>query len=118
MTIETTSNTRTLLAYATDLLKYPRWIIEREVDFTDCRHGGHYNAFLSECVECRFGPACHWLDLHRTPNIDDASLDELVHAIESACEYLQSTPEHPEADDAELHDWIRETHRFLRARRE
>jgi len=117
VTIETSSKTRTLRAYASDLLQYPRWIIEREVDFTDCRHGAHYNAFLSECVECKFGSACRWLDLHRTPKTDDASLVELVQAIESACEYLQSTKRSREADDAELQEWIREAHRFLSARR-
>ena len=46
--MDTTSNTRTLRAYATDLLQFPRWIIEREVDFTDCAQDSHYNAFLGD----------------------------------------------------------------------
>ena len=42
----TTSKTRTLKVYVEDLLQYPRWIIEREVDFTRCQYDGHYNLFL------------------------------------------------------------------------
>ncbi len=48
MEMETTSKTRTLEAYVSDLLQYPRWIIEREVDFTGCRYDGHYNAYLPD----------------------------------------------------------------------
>jgi len=56
--MKTTSKTRTLEAYVSDLLQYPRWIIEREVDFTDCRYDGHYNAYLPECVNCQFSRGC------------------------------------------------------------
>jgi hypothetical protein len=114
---EASSSTRTLKAYAADLLQYPRWVIERDVDFTGCRHGAHYNEFLSECTECQFGPACRWLDQHRTPKTDDASLDELVEAIESAAEYLQLKIRHRGANDAESLKWIREARRFLGSRR-
>jgi len=118
MTPGTTANTRTLRAYASDLLEYARWILERDVDFTDCRQRGHYDATVSECKECRFGEACRWLDQHRTPSTEDASLDDLVAAIESACEYLQSEKQRSDANDPELHNWIHKTHRFLKARKE
>lgn len=118
MTPGITANTRTLRAYASDLLQYARWIIERDVDFTDCRQRGSYDSSLPECVECRFGGACHWLDQNRSPSMEDASLDDMVDAIERACEYLESEKQMPNANDPELHNWIHKAHRFLRARRE
>lgn len=117
MASETTGNVRTLIGYASDLLKYPRLIIERDVDFTDCRHGGRHNVFLSECANCRFGAGCQWLDHHRTPNLADATLDELIDAIESACDHLQMKIRERGASDAETLAWIREARRFLHARR-
>jgi hypothetical protein len=113
----TTANTRTLRAYAADLLQYARWIIEREVDFSNCRHRGQYQSSASECTECRFGAACLWLDQQRTPNLEEASIDELIEGIESASGYLQSTERDPEVNDPELHDWIHKAHRFLKAQR-
>ena len=117
MASETTSNARTLKAYVSELLEYPRLIIGREVDFSDCRHEGHYNMFLSECVECRFGDACRWLDEHRTPRIDDAPIDELVEALRSAVDYLQSTNQHLQRERSETRAWIQEVRRFLRSHR-
>ena len=117
MASETTGNVRTLIGYAADLLQYPRLIIERDVDFTNCRRGGKHNAFMTECVECRFGAGCRWLDQHRTPNLNDARLDELTKAIEGACDYLQAKVREEGADDGETLTWIREARRFLRARR-
>jgi len=116
--MSTSSNTRTLRAYVADLLQYPRWIIEHEVDFTNCPHDSHYNAFLSDCAHCRFARGCRWLDRQRTPATDDASLEELVQALEGAVAYLQATTRRLALDDAELRDWMREARRFLRHRRE
>ncbi len=117
MASETTGNVRTLIGYASDLLNYPRLIIERDVDFTDCRHGGRHNAFLSDCADCQFGEACKWLDYYRTPNLTGATLDELTDAIKSACDYLQTKIRDGGASDAEMLSWIREARRFLHARR-
>lgn len=83
--IKSTSKSRTLVAHASDLLICPRWIIERDVDFTHCRHGGRYESDQSACMDCRFGPGCRWLDSNRTSTIDAASLSDLVQAIDSAC---------------------------------
>jgi len=76
--MESTRKTRTLQAYVSKLLQYPRWIIEREVDFSGCRYDGHYNAYLPECVNCPFGNGCRWLDQQRAPDISDVPLDELT----------------------------------------
>ncbi len=115
--METTSNTRTLRAYVNDLLQYPRGIIEREVDFTDCPPDSHHSAYLPECVNCRFGKGCRWLDQQRTPKTDNAPLDEFVRALERSVEYLQATKRQPATDEAEVRQWLREARRFLRARR-
>jgi len=116
MTTETTANTRTLKAYAIEMLKFPRYYIEREVDFTECRHDARFNASVKECADCQFGPACRWLDQHRTSLSDDAPLDELMKAIESAAQYLQATTQKLGANNGEVLSWIRESRRFLRAR--
>lgn len=114
----TTRNTRTLRVYVSGLLEYPRWVIEREVDFSDCPYAGHYNAFLPECVNCQFGRGCRWLDQQRTPDTGDAPLDELIQALESSIEYLQSTERQEGVDEADVRDWMREARQFLRSRRE
>ena len=115
--METTGKTRTLKAYASELLQYPRFIIQREIDFTDCPLGGHYNEFLPKCVNCQFGRACRWLDKQRTPETRDAPLDELIEALGGAIEYLQSTERERENDYAETHTWLREARQFLKSRR-
>lgn len=115
MTMELSSKSRTLTAYATDLLQLPRWIIEREVDFTDCAHDGHFDESSAECVNCQFGRGCCWLDRKRTPSIHDATLDDLVTALEGAVEYFESARRLGKSYDAEMHDWMREARRFLRS---
>lgn len=118
MAMATTSRTRTLKTYVSELLEYPRWIIEREVDFTDCAYQGHHNAFLPECVNCRFGRGCRWLDQQRTPEIGHAPLEDLVPALEGAVDYLQSTRRQQEIDEDDMRAWMREARRFLQSRRE
>jgi len=113
---DTSSNARTLKAYMSDLLEYPRLIIGREVDFSNCRHDGHYNIFLSECAECRFGAACRWLDEHRSPRLHDAPVEELAEALKSAVEYLESQEQQPKDEYHETRAWIKEARRFLRSR--
>ena len=64
----------------------------------------------------RFAPVSP-LDQQHTPKTDNATLDELVRALESSVEYLQATKRQPETDEAEVRQWLREARRFLRARR-
>jgi len=116
--METTSKTRTLEVYVSDLLQYPRWIIEREVDFTGCRYDGHYNAYLPECVNCQFSRGCRWLDQQRAPDIGAAPLDELIEALGAAVEYLESTNRQIEIDDDDMRAWMREARRFVQSRDE
>ncbi len=114
--MESGSDMRTLRTYVSDLLQFPRRIIEGEVDFTSCPYDGHYNPFLPECATCQFGRACHWLDQRRTQTINHAPLDELVQALKGAVTYLQAANRREKSDAAQVRDWIEEAHRFLASR--
>ena len=111
-------NKRTLRAYVTDLLEYPRLLIARDVDFSPCRLGGHHNEFLAECTQCPFGQACRWLDKHRSPAVDKASLNALIEALDSAVTYLESTQHADKSSESDTREWIRQSRHFLRSRHE
>jgi hypothetical protein len=85
--METTNKQRTLNAYVSDSLQYPRWIIKREVDFTNCPAHGRYDASLPECRNCKFDPRCRWLNQHRTPSTGNApnSYDKNLLVTPSDC---------------------------------
>lgn len=118
MATETGRNTRTIRGYLAGLLEYPRWLIERDVDFSECRARGHYNEYLSDCLHCRFGDGCRWLDRHRTPSTGEASVDELVQALRGAVDYLQSPETSAHRNSTEARNWMREARRFLSAHRD
>ncbi len=110
-----TGKTRTLTGYMTELLEYPRYVIEREVDFTHCHYGGHYNAFIEECTNCRFGPACRWLDHNRTPSIEQASVEELSSALEGAVRFLRASNPHEAYCVCKTCQWLRRARHFRRS---
>ncbi|MGI9249459.1 MAG: hypothetical protein ACR2QI_10610 [Woeseiaceae bacterium] len=117
----TGQNTRTITGYVVTLLDYPRWIIEREVDFTDCHLSGSFDADDKLCDSCSFGQACCWLNKNRTPPSLQASLPELLQALGTAVEYLRSTnqsePTHRQDCDCDSCQWLREAVAFLRTHR-
>lgn len=114
-------NTRTLTGYVITLLDYPRWIIEREVDFTDCQLHGDFVSFDKRCASCSFGPACCWLNAHRETPCPETSLDELIDALDTAVEYLQSPSRegnpHARHCDCDTCTWLHEARSFLRKHR-
>lgn len=114
-------NTRTITHYVATLLEYPRWVIEREVDFTNCRHGGEYERTDTQCTSCHFGRACYWLNLHRAKPTLNSPLDELIDALDTAVQYLRSPKR---GEDHHAHDcecdscqWVHEAKSFLRLHR-
>ncbi len=117
----TGQNIRTLTGYVAALLEYPRWIIERQVDFTDCHLNGGFDDSDIQCAACRFGAACCWLNRNRMALSPDMPLDELLQALDTAVDYLRM----PNDDDAPHSDfcecgtcsWLREARGFLRTRR-
>jgi hypothetical protein len=116
MTTQTGSNARTLTGYAESLLEYPRWLIERDVDFTSCHHYGAFSYTSSECVDCRFGEGCRWLDQNRTPTLEKASLADLLIALQSAMEYVQSNRDHARGCHCRACVWLHEARHFLHTR--
>ena len=109
-----TGKTRTICGYIKDLLDYPRWVIEHDVDFTNCRYEGHYNAFIRECTDCPFGAACRWLDRHKASSLERASVNELTEALEGAVAYLRRKNPHEPHCDCDTCAWLREARHFRR----
>ena len=107
-------NTRTLTGYVATLMEFPRWAIERQVDFTNCQHDGRFDA--EACAECPFGPGCRWLNQELNLSLASAPLDELVAALQSAVTFLQSGNDHSRGCDCDTCSWLREARAILRAR--
>jgi hypothetical protein len=115
MTSVTGRNARTLTGYVETLLDYPRWIIERDVDFSHCRHQGAYTETSEVCTHCPFGDACSWLRLARAPATPDDPLPALVNALTRAADYMQGhyRANHERACSCETCLWLRQVRRFL-----
>lgn len=114
----TGKNTRTITHYVATLLDYPRWVIERDVDFTDCYQGGNYDDADTRCTGCEFGHACRWLNRHRTAPDINSPLDELIIALDTAVLYLRSSGHseepHPGNCECDTCQWVLEAKSFLR----
>ena len=111
-------STRTITGYLVTLLEYPRWLIEREVDFTDCHLHGHYEGADGTCVRCDFGTACLWLNRNRGEPTVETPLDDLVHALQTAVRYVRrETSTHGPNCDCDTCHWLREATGFLRTHR-
>jgi hypothetical protein len=112
---------RTLAGYVTTLLAYPRWFIDREVDFTDCHLHGRFATDDNTCAACQFGRACLWLNQNRPEPNADTPLPDLVAALQTAVTYVRK-----ESPDVANHDrdcrcdtclWLHEASGFLRTHR-
>ncbi len=116
MTMLSRRNARTLTGYVERLLDYPRWVIERDIDFTDCHFQGAYTASDKRCTTCLFGDACCWLKLSRAPaSEDDDPLADLINALTTAASYLQAThsENHEKGCNCDTCLWLRQARRFL-----
>ncbi len=121
MTTLTGASTRTITGYLVTLLEYPRWLIEREVDFTNCHLQGHFGDGDAICMECRFGEACRWLTQNRTEPSVQTPLPDLVAAVQTAAAYvrgqLAADTRHECYCECDTCDWLREASGFLRTHR-
>jgi hypothetical protein len=115
MTTQSGHNARTLASYVESLLDYPRWVIERDVDFSGCDYQGTFTASAECCTSCQFGTACRWLNLAQLPKSPDPPLPELVNALTTAVDYLQLTYSegHERGCHCENCLWLRQVRRFL-----
>lgn len=121
MTTLTGTSTRTITGYLVTLLEYPRWLIEREVDFTNCHLHGNFDGDDDTCTHCGFGRACQWLNSQRDAPTVETPLPDLVVAVQAAVEYLRSehgdTATHAPQCDCDTCHWLREAAGFLRTHR-
>lgn len=112
---------RTITGYIATLLEYPRWCIEREVDFSDCHLQGDFDAGEPRCTECQFGKACCWLQQNGREPLPDTPLKDLITALETAVLYLRSdsreTADHARRCDCDTCEWLREANAFIRTHR-
>jgi hypothetical protein len=115
MTTLTGRNARTLSGYVESLLDYPRWIIERDVDFSNCHYQGTYTESAERCTSCQFGVACRWLNVAQLPKSPKQPLPELMNALATAADYLQVTysEDHESGCHCENCLWLRQVRRFL-----
>ena len=121
MTTLTGNNTRTITGYVVTLLDYPRWVIEREVDFTDCHLGGAFDADDAYCSTCPFGAACCWLNVNQSKPVGAATLEELLQALKTSANFLRKSRDE-EANHAtdcccDTCQWLHEAQSFLRRHR-
>jgi hypothetical protein len=109
------------VGYARVLLDYPRWVIEREVDFTHCPHGGRFDTIDRRCAACHFGEACRWLNVNRPTPAVDGPLQEIIAALDAAIRYLHSSQcddgSHDRGCSCETCAWLLEAKSFLRLHR-
>ena len=113
--------TRTITGYAVTLLEYPRWLIDRDLDFSDCHLQGRYEAEDGICKACDFGTACRWLSKNRDAPSLETPLGELVDALRTATDYIRTTHadtlQHDRHCDCDTCSWLREASAFLRSHR-
>ena len=114
-------STRTITGYLVTLLEYPRWLIGREVDFTECPLQGRFDAGENQCRCCDFGSACRWLNQNRSAPSPDTPISDLVHALQTAVDFVRdesvSAARHDRHCDCDTCEWVREANRFLRTHR-
>jgi hypothetical protein len=112
---------RTITGYVATLLEYPRWCIDREVDFSTCHLQGRFESSDARCVSCEFGQACRWLHLKGHEPMPDTPLTELVDALETAVTYFRrdcrESAHHVRQCACDTCDWLREANAFLRTHR-
>lgn len=121
MTTLTGRNTRTIVGYVITLLDYPRWVIEREVDFTECHLRGSFDAGDRQCTSCHFGAACCWLNANRSAPSLEVPLDELLEALRTSVEFLRKSSTEPDPHsrhcECDTCQWLHEAQGFLRHQR-
>ncbi len=89
MSTLTGTSTRTITGYLVTLLEYPRWLIDRDVDFTRCHLHGDFDDEDAICVSCEFGRACRWLSDNRDEPSLATPLSELIGALQTAADYVR-----------------------------
>lgn len=117
----TAASSRTITGYLVTLLEYPRWLIARDVDFTECHLHGDFDPDDAICARCEFGTACRWLSRNREQPTLDTPLVELVDALRTAADYVRrqrgSGDLHGRDCDCDNCQWLHDASNFLRTHR-
>ncbi len=113
----TGSRTRTITGHLANLLEYPKWLIERDVDFTHCEFDGHYDGSVAQCADCPFSIGCKWLTTIRGMDTCDASLNELIDALRGAvsCICMRESVRNHSTCDCETCAWLGSARQLLRS---
>ena len=88
VTTQSGSHSRTITGYLAHLLEHPRWLMECDIDFTQCPYQGRYEDFVAECETCIYGEECKWLSSYTISAIKEAPLTDLVDTLENAVDYV------------------------------
>ncbi len=117
VTTQSGSQSRTITGYLMHLLEYPRWLMECDIDFTQCPYQGRYENFVAECDTCMNGKGCKWLSSYTISAIRQAPLRDLVDALENAVDYVagRQQAEHQANCVCDNCEWLRTSRRFLRS---
>lgn len=116
MTTLTPRCTRTITGYVSELLEYPHWYIERDVDFSACEFHGCYNGTAAVCRDCDSAAGCLWLNRRLSPTTDRAELPALIDSLQSAVRYLGQRCRHERDCGCATCHWIHEARAMLRSR--
>jgi hypothetical protein len=121
MSTLTGASTRTITGYLVTLLEYPRWLIDRDVDFSECHLHGDFDGNDAVCISCEFGRACRWLRKNQGEPSLSTPLSELVAALQTAADYVRrdhgAGGQHDRYCDCDTCVWLREASNFLRSHR-
>ena len=117
VTTQSGSHSRTITGYLAHLLEHPRWLMECDIDFTQCPYHGHYENFVAECETCIYGEGCKWLSSYTIGAMKEASPTDLVDALESAVDYVagRQQDEHQANCACDNCKWLRKSRQFLRS---
>ena len=113
----TGTRTRTITGHLANLLEYPNWLIERDVDFTHCKFDGNFDDSQVGCVNCQYEAGCKWLTGLRNINPATASVSELTGALRVAIGYVgtRQSAGHQKNCSCEACEWLCSARQLLRS---
>lgn len=72
-----------------EALNFPRHYIGRQLRTHECIHGGFYNKFDNQCLECDSRFECHWLNENdECVALEKKSEVKLIESLEFSLEYI------------------------------
>ena len=99
-------------------LRYPRKLMQDNLDLDDCAHGGNFDPDDQGCDDCYYGLECSWLFSHdESVDLEAKSTEALRQALQYCYEYVDARVTEWGHDSkgctCEACDWLRVTHPLL-----